>query len=41
MLRSETSFGVVEHLGPCVSVGGLDVGWSRVTTPLGQGVLAW
>jgi len=41
MLRSETSFGVVEHLGPCVSVAGLDVGWSRVTTPLGQGVLAW
>jgi len=41
MLRSDTGFGVVEHLGPCVSVDGLDVGWSRATTPLGRGDLTW
>jgi crotonobetainyl-CoA:carnitine CoA-transferase CaiB-like acyl-CoA transferase len=41
LIRSDTDFGVVEHLGPCVSVDGLDVGWSRVTTPLGQGTLTW
>lgn len=41
LLRSETDFGVVDHLGPCVSVDGLDVGWSRVTTPLGHGALTW
>jgi crotonobetainyl-CoA:carnitine CoA-transferase CaiB-like acyl-CoA transferase len=39
--RSETGFGVVDHLGPCVSVDGLDVGWDRVTAPLGDGVVAW
>ena len=41
LLRSDTDFGVVEHLGPCVTVDGLDVGWSRPTTPLGQGALIW
>jgi crotonobetainyl-CoA:carnitine CoA-transferase CaiB-like acyl-CoA transferase len=41
MLRSETGFGVVDHLGPCVAVDGLDVGWTRPTTPLGQGTLSW
>jgi len=41
MLRSETGFGVIDHLGPCVSVGGLDVGWTHPTTPLGQGGLTW
>jgi crotonobetainyl-CoA:carnitine CoA-transferase CaiB-like acyl-CoA transferase len=41
LLRSETDFGVVEHLGPCVEVDGLDVGWMRPTTPLGEGELTW
>ncbi len=41
MLSSESGFGIVEHLGPCVSVDGLDVGWSRPTTPLGDGSLSW
>ncbi len=41
LLRSDTDFGVVEHLGPCVTVEGLDVGWSRPTAPLGQGALSW
>ena len=41
LLRSESGFGVVEHLGPCVEVDGLDVGWSRPTTPLGEGGLTW
>ncbi len=41
MWRSETGFGIVDHLGPCVEVDGLDVGWLRPTTPLGDGVLAW
>ncbi len=39
--RSETGFGIVEHLGPCVDVEGLDVGWTRPTTPLGGGSLGW
>lgn len=39
--RSETGFGVVEHLGPCVDVDGLDIGWDRPTTPLGEGPLGW
>lgn len=39
--RSETGFGVVEHLGPCVDVDGLDVGWVHPTTPLGAGRLSW
>ena len=39
--RSDTGFGVVEHLGPCVTVEGLDVGWTHPTTPLGAGSLAW
>ena len=39
--RSETGFGVVEHLGPCVAVDGLDIGWARPTTPLGEGTLGW
>jgi crotonobetainyl-CoA:carnitine CoA-transferase CaiB-like acyl-CoA transferase len=39
--RSETGFGIVEHLGPCVDVDGLDVGWTRSTTPLGDGSLGW
>ena len=39
--RSETGFGVVEHLGPCVDVDGLEVGWTRPTTPLGGGSLGW
>jgi crotonobetainyl-CoA:carnitine CoA-transferase CaiB-like acyl-CoA transferase len=39
--RSETGFGVVEHLGPCVEVDGLDVGWPQPTTPLGAGRLSW
>jgi crotonobetainyl-CoA:carnitine CoA-transferase CaiB-like acyl-CoA transferase len=41
MQRSESGFGVVEHLGPCVAVDGLDVGWTRPTTPLGEGTLTW
>jgi crotonobetainyl-CoA:carnitine CoA-transferase CaiB-like acyl-CoA transferase len=41
ILRSETGFGVVDHLGPCVEVDGLDVGWTRPTTPLGEGRLSW
>jgi crotonobetainyl-CoA:carnitine CoA-transferase CaiB-like acyl-CoA transferase len=41
MLRSVTDYGVVDHLGPCVSVDGLDVRWARPTTPLGHGELAW
>ncbi len=41
LLRSETGFGVVEHLGPCVEVEGIDVGWTRPTTPLGEGTLGW
>lgn len=41
MLRSDTDFGVVEHLGPCVAVDGLDIRWERPTTPLGQGTLTW
>lgn len=41
LLRSETDYGVVEHLGPCVSVGGIEIGWDRVTTPLGDGALTW
>ncbi len=41
MLRSITDFGVVDHLGPCVEVDGLDVHWSHPTTPLGQGALSW
>ncbi len=40
-LRSESSFGVVEHLGPGVTVDGLEIGWARPTTPLGQGSLGW
>lgn len=39
--RSETGFGIVEHLGPCVDVDGLVVGWTGPTTPLGHGVLGW
>jgi crotonobetainyl-CoA:carnitine CoA-transferase CaiB-like acyl-CoA transferase len=39
--RSETGFGVVEHLGPCVEVDGLDVGWVHPPTPLGAGRLSW
>jgi hypothetical protein len=39
--RSETGFGVVEHLGPCVEVDGLDIGWAHPTTPLGAGTLSW
>ena len=41
LLRSITDFGVVDHLGPCVEVDGLDVHWSHPTTPLGQGALSW
>jgi crotonobetainyl-CoA:carnitine CoA-transferase CaiB-like acyl-CoA transferase len=41
ILRSETGFGVVDHLGPCIEVDGLDVGWARPTTPLGEGRLRW
>ncbi|HSL73285.1 MAG TPA: CoA transferase [Ilumatobacteraceae bacterium] len=41
LMRTESPFGVVEHLGPCVAVDGLDVGWTRPTTPLGQGTLGW
>jgi len=41
LLRSESGFGVVEHLGPGVEVDGLDVGWTRPTTPLGEGQLTW
>jgi crotonobetainyl-CoA:carnitine CoA-transferase CaiB-like acyl-CoA transferase len=41
LLRSDTGFGVVEHLGPCVEVDGIDVGWTRPTTPLGEGTLGW
>ena len=41
LLRSETDVGVVDHLGPCVDVEGLDIGWRRPTTPLGAGTLSW
>jgi crotonobetainyl-CoA:carnitine CoA-transferase CaiB-like acyl-CoA transferase len=41
LLRSASGFGVVEHLGPCVEVDGLDVRWGRPTTPLGAGDLTW
>ncbi len=41
LLRSRTGFGVVDHLGPCVEIDGLDVGWSHPTTPLGEGTLSW
>jgi hypothetical protein len=41
LLRSETGFGIVEHLGPCVEVDGLDIGWTHPTTPLGTGRLSW
>jgi hypothetical protein len=41
LLRSETGFGVVDHLDPCVAVDGLDVGWTRPTAPLGSGMLSW
>jgi hypothetical protein len=41
MLRSDTGFGVVDHLGPCVTVDGLDVGWDLPTAPLGNGTLSW
>jgi hypothetical protein len=40
-LRSESGFGVVDHLGPGVAVDGLDIGWTRPTTPLGHGSLDW
>ena len=39
--RTETGFGIVDHLGPCVEVDGLDVGWTHPTTPLGAGPLSW
>ena len=39
--RSDTGFGIVEHLGPCIEVDGLDVGWRLPTTPLGDGTLSW
>ncbi len=39
--RSVTGFGIVDHLGPCVEIDGLDVGWTRPTTPLGEGRLSW
>jgi crotonobetainyl-CoA:carnitine CoA-transferase CaiB-like acyl-CoA transferase len=39
--RSDTGFGVVEHLGPCVEVDGLHIGWAHPTTPLGAGTLSW
>jgi hypothetical protein len=41
LLRSETGFGVVEHLGPGVEIDRMDVGWTVPTTPLGQGTLGW
>ena len=41
LLRSDTDFGIVDHLGPCVAVDGLDVGWTRPTAPLGSGPLRW
>ncbi len=41
LVRSDTAFGAVDHLGPCVTVDGLDVGWTCVTTPLGSGALTW
>lgn len=41
LLRSQTDFGIVDHLGPCVEVDGLHVGWTRPTAPLGSGSLAW
>ena len=41
LLRSETGFGVVEHLGAGVEVDGLDVGWMHPTAPLGAGQLSW
>ena len=41
MLLSQSGFGVVEHLGPCVAVDGLDLGWVHPTTPLGEGTLTW
>ena len=41
LLTSRTGFGTVEHLGPCLEVEGVDVGWTRPTTPLGAGALTW
>jgi crotonobetainyl-CoA:carnitine CoA-transferase CaiB-like acyl-CoA transferase len=41
LLRSDTDFGIVDHLGPCVAVDGLEVGWIRPTAPLGSGPLTW
>jgi crotonobetainyl-CoA:carnitine CoA-transferase CaiB-like acyl-CoA transferase len=41
LLQSRTDFGVVDHLGPCVEVDGLDVRWQRPTAPLGSGALTW
>ena len=41
LLRTDSGFGVVEHLGPCVNVDGLDIGWKRPTAPLGAGTLSW
>lgn len=41
LVRSDTRFGVVDHLGPCVGVDGVDVGWTQPTAPLGSGRLEW
>jgi hypothetical protein len=41
LVRSDTAFGVVDHLGPCMAVDGLDVGWTMPTAPLGSGTLRW
>lgn len=38
---ARTGFGIVEHLGPCVAVEGLEVGWRLPTAPLGRGRLTW
>jgi len=41
LMRSDTGFGEVEHLGPGIAVDGLDVGWTLPSSPLGSGSLTW
>ncbi len=39
--RSETEWGILEHLGPGFAIDGIDVGWDRPSAPLGSGQLTW
>jgi len=41
LVRTETEFGTLDHLGPCFSIDGLDIGWQWPTAPLGSGSLTW